>query len=211
LKNLINKIIKLSKDYEVYAVGGFARDLLIKRPHTDIDLAVNKTALKYAKLIASALDAKLIVLDDISKTYRLILKNAPIANIDISLMDGKTILEDLKKRDFTINAMAFNISTFANFSSNFIFANDQCLKDLKSKTIKIVSPLSFKQDALRMLRAFRFSAELGFEISSETLKRIKTDAHLISKIAPERIKAEFFRVLKCPKSAPLIRQMYQTN
>jgi poly(A) polymerase len=207
LEKLICKIQKISEGYEVFGVGGFARDLIINRKHTDVDLAVNKDALKYSKKLAKILNAVFVVLDKEKEIYRLILKNEIVANIDISLLDGKTILDDLKKRDFTINAAAFNIDNFSNFKKNLIFADDKCIKDLKSKTINVVSQKTFKQDPLRMLRAFRFAAELNFNISQNTLKQIKTFAPLIKKTASERIKAEFFRILNVKDSAPLIKQM----
>jgi poly(A) polymerase len=211
MEKLVRKIIKLSKGYEVFGVGGFARDLIIGRKHTDIDLAVNKNALAFSKILAKALKAKLIVLDDISKTYRLILKNDIVENIDISLFAGETIVKDLQARDFTINAIAFDIRDFENPKKNFIFADERCLKDLRSKSVNVVSNKTFKQDALRMLRAFRFCGELNFEISQETLKEIEVNAKRISKIAPERIKVELFRILSCPNSAALIKQMDKTG
>ena len=107
MQKLIKIIIDCSKGYEVYAVGGFVRDLFFKRILNDMDLAVNKDAKKFAKKIAKALNAKLVILDDINKIYRIILKNNDVKNIDISLFDGKSIEEDLKNRDFTVNAIAF--------------------------------------------------------------------------------------------------------
>lgn len=209
MEKLIKTVVGCSKGYEVYGVGGFARDLLLKRKHNDIDLAVNKDAGKFAKKTAKALNAKLIILDDINKIYRIILKSgeAVAANIDISLFDGKTIEADLKNRDFTVNAAAFDIKDFGNFKKKMIFADKKCLADLKSKTINTASKSAFKKDPLRMLRAFRFASELNFKISAETLKQIKLNAKLIKKVAPERIKNEFFRILAVPDSSGVLKTM----
>jgi poly(A) polymerase len=207
LNKLIKKINDLSKDFDVYAVGGFSRDLLLNRCPNDIDLAVNRNALKYSKKIAEALESSLITLNDVSKTYRIKLKNNNVANIDISLFNGKSIEQDLQKRDFTINAIAFNLKTSENFKKHIILSDRNALRDLKSKTINAVSTESFKTDPLRMLRAFRFSAELNFKISQKTFKQITRNARLIRQSAPERIKNEFFRILSVKNSAVLIKCM----
>jgi poly(A) polymerase len=210
MEKLIEKILEVSDGFKVYGVGGFVRDLLIKRKLTDIDLAVNKEAFGYSKSVSKRLKAKLICLEK-DKTYRLIIRNAPVDNIDISLLDGKTIRADLKKRDFTINAMAFNLLDFGDFKNHLIVADKACLKDLKNKSINAVSDKTFKQDPLRMLRAFRFAAELGFKIAPKTLRLIKAHSALIKKSAPERIKVEFFRILDIDFCAHLIKQMEQSG
>jgi poly(A) polymerase len=207
LNKLIKKINDLSQDYDVYAVGGFVRDMFLKRKHKDIDIVVNKNALKYSKRLAAAFKLKLITLDETNETYRIILKDSVVANIDISLLDGKTIEEDLQNRDFTVNAMAFNLKNFENFKKHIILPNKNTLKDLKSKTINIVSVKSFKSDPLRLLRGFRFAAEFGFKISKKTLQQIKQNAKLISASAPERIKNEFFRILSAEKAVVVIDKM----
>jgi len=207
LNKLIKKINDLSKDFDVYAVGGFSRDLLLKRNLNDIDLVVSRNALKYSKKIADAFKSKLITLNDASKTYRIMLKDNIVANIDISLFNGKTIEHDLQNRDFTINAIAFNLKHFENFKKHIIFSDRNTLRDLKSKTVNTVSAESFKTDPLRMLRAFRFTAELNFKISPKTFEQITKNAKLIRQSAPERIKNEFFRVLSVKNSAVLIKDM----
>lgn len=207
MNKLVNKIILSSEKYDVYAVGGFVRDLLANRKPADIDLAVSKNAQKYAKDLAKSLNAKLVVLDDNNKIYRLILKGKQgVDNIDISLFDGKTIEQDLAKRDFTVNAMAFCIKDFADFKNNLVFVSG-AVNDIKSKTVNIVSGSVFKDDPLRMLRAFRLVSEAGYKISSKTLNQIKKDSKLILKSAPERIKTEFFKILSSRGSASILKQM----
>jgi poly(A) polymerase len=208
IKNIIEKINCLSEGFEVYVVGGFLRDLLLKRKYNDIDLAVNKNVLKYSKKIAEAFKSKLITLDDANETYRVILRDGIIANIDISLFNGDTIEQDLKRRDFTVNAIAFNLKDFKSFRRRIIFpAENGTLRDLKSRTINTVSVESFEADPLRMLRAFRFAGELNFKISQKTFKQIKHNAKLIHNIASERIKDEIFRVLSVKDAASLIKEM----
>ncbi|MDR2191536.1 MAG: HD domain-containing protein [Endomicrobium sp.] len=207
MEQIIKKIVGLSKGYEAFAVGGFARDLLLGFAPADIDLAVNKNALKYSKILAKAFNSKVVALDDEKQTYRIPLKSAPVLNIDVSLIVGKNIIEDLKKRDFTINAFAFDINYYGDYKKHILACDKTAFADLKSKTVSAVSDGVFKDDPLRMLRAFRFCAELNFQVSQKTLKRIKKSAKLIKRSAPERIKNEFFRILACKNSADIIEQM----
>lgn len=207
MKEIVNTINKISKGYEVYAVGGFTRDLILKAKYKDIDLVVNKDAHKFAEKVTKSLNAKMFVLDDIDKIYRIVIKDSDIANIDISLIDGETIEEDLKNRDFTVNAAAFELKYFNEYKKHIVYGVKDCEKDLKSKSLNTVSPDAFKKDPLRMLRAFRFMAELGLKITDKTLKQIKKDAKLINKAAPERIKNEFFIMLSSKNASKTISLM----
>src|SRR3989344_6082325 len=128
---------------------------------------------------------------------------------------GKTLEEDLKRRDFTWNSMALrkvndkrqevkdtknnkfvHLSTFT-FQLIDLYNGQQ---DLNDKLIRAVGdPYErFSEDALRMMRAVRFSAELGFTIENETFEAIKVNATLINRIAKERIRDEIFKTLKSP-------------
>jgi poly(A) polymerase len=208
MDELIKKINSISKGYDVYATGGFARDLLLGRKHKDIDLIVSRDVLNYAKKVATAFKSKLITLDEHTRSYRIILKNYEVPNIDVSLFNGKTIEEDLQNRDFSVNAIAFNLKFFKDFKKHIIYTNKNTSTDLKTKTFNVLSSKTFKDDPLRMLRAFRFVAEFkGFKLSSKTLSQIKQNAKLIKSVAPERIKNEFFRVLAAKKSSELLRIM----
>lgn len=127
---------------------------------------------------------------------------------------GKSVVEDLERRDFTINAMALQINQagldmiFSNKNveqSLYRFSNDEYelvdehhgLKDLAQGVICTVrSPdKRFQEDALRMLRAIRFSCQLNFKIEELTFSSIKTHAHLIKKISWERIQTEFLKII----------------
>jgi poly(A) polymerase len=204
---IIEKISNLSHDFNVYAVGGFPRDLILKRKYSDIDLVVDKCILEYSKKIAEAFSSKFILLNNVDKTYRIVLKDTVFSNIDISLCASKTIEQDLQNRDFTINATAFNLKDFESFEQCIIMPSKNVLKDFALKTINTVSYSSFKTDPLRMLRAFRFAAELSFKISKDTFKQIRQNAKLIRKISPERIKNEFLKVLSSKNASLLLKGM----
>lgn len=129
---------------------------------------------------------------------------------------GKTVKDDLKRRDFTVNAMALKIpqSVLENFFDQKVFPPTikldpsqyqlvdphQGMQDLAQKRVQAVGDpnIRFKEDALRMLRAIRFAVQLEMEIDSKTLKAIKEHAPLIEHISWERIQDEFFKMLISP-------------
>jgi len=115
---------------------------------------------------------------------------------------GKTLKEDLSRRDFTINAIALQFPIKSQ-DLNFQFTDPfDGQKDIKAKLIRAVRNPNerFREDALRMMRAIRIAAELGFTIEEKTLAAIKKNATLINKIAKERVKEELFKLLKSPYS-----------
>ncbi len=213
MQNIINQIINISEQLnnEVFLVGGYLRDLLLKKTSFDMDLAVSKDAKKFSKLIAEKFNGKSVILHEDTQTYRVILFNNPhLKFIDISLMQGENIEQDLQKRDFTVNAFALNIKNFQRIKNNLI-DNFQGLKDLKNKKIKAVSKDTFKDDPLRILRAFRIACEYKFNVEKETLKLIKKSVSSLSEIAPERIRVEFFRILENDNSSFYLSVMDDTG
>lgn len=202
----IKEVIKLAKETktDVYLVGGYIRDVLLKKKTLDIDLAVSKSVETFAKKFAKAVGGKSFILHSDLQVYRVaIFDNQNLRYIDISLMQGKDIKDDLSKRDFTINAMAVKIENFNNIKKNIIdFHNG--LKDLKNKEINVVSKTVFNDDPLRMLRVFRFASEYNLKISKQTLSLIKKSSSKIMSVAGERIKNELFRILNNKKSSQYI-------
>jgi tRNA nucleotidyltransferase/poly(A) polymerase len=112
---------------------------------------------------------------------------------------GKALDEDLKRRDFTINAMALQVTDLKSQASKII-DNFEGQKDLDKKLIRAVGDADqrFREDALRMMRAVRIAAELGFTIEEKTFKAIKKNAALINKIAKERVRDELLKILASP-------------
>lgn len=202
----IDEVIKLAKDAntEVYVVGGYVRDFLLKKKTLDIDLVVSEKAEAFAKKLAKKIDGKCFILHSDLHVYRVAVKNNPdIEYIDISLMQGKNIEEDLSKRDFTVNALAVKIEDFDNIKKNIIDKFNG-LKNLRKREIKVVSNKVFNDDPLRMLRAFRFASEYNFKISKDTLSLIKKSSSKITTVAGERIKNELFRILNNKKSSQYV-------
>ena len=111
------------------------------------------------------------------------------------------IEEDLVRRDFTMNALAYSLSSaYKGHSNGQIVDLYGGIQDIKDKTIRAVGNPNdrFNEDALRMLRAVRFSTVLGFTISSETFQAILDNAHLLQHISQERIRDEFIKIIESP-------------
>ncbi len=171
---------------EGYLVGGSVRDFIMGKPFIDRDIAV-RGAEKYSRELADKLDATFIELDSENKIYRLVLKDK-INYLDISELRGNSIEDDLKERDFTINAIAYDLKT----DKIIDIVNGKT--DIENKIIRAIKYKNFDDDPLRLLRAFRFMAVTGFEIESKTLEYIKEKANLLLNPSKERIHDEILKL-----------------
>lgn len=182
-----------------YIVGGSVRDLILGRSPSDYDIAVLGQPYQYAYDLAKICKGQVV---RIGKKDQAIFRVISGSNIfDISGIDGKAIEDDLKKRDFTINAICYNI-----VSEDLIDLFDG-IKDISLKTIRMVSPDIFRKDPVRLLRAYRIGAMYDFEIEEETASSITQNAKLIKRSAGERLKSEIFKIFNQPKSYKYIVQM----
>ena len=189
-------------DPDLFVVGGSVRDVFLKRPLYDLDLA-SFSAARLSSKLASILHAKKITLDEENVVFRLILSNRyqETRQIDIAQIQGKNIEEDLKRRDFTVNAMAWS------WSQKKFLDPRLGMKDLAKKTIRCESEKILRADPLRILRAFRQSAQLGFKIEKNTLKLIKEVKALTLKPAGERIRSEILSLLEVPGASRQLLEM----
>ena len=172
---------------EGYLVGGMVRDFLMGVYNTkDRDISI-KGAEKFAKKLASQLDATFITLDDKNKIYRLVLKDKE-NYLDISEMCGENIKEDLLRRDFTINAIAYDLKEerFIDITGGIDDIKNQCLRSIKEE--------NFIDDPLRILRAYRFMATTGFVANAELEQILINHKNLILKPARERIHDEIMKL-----------------
>lgn len=180
----------------VYAVGGCLRDHLLNRPCCDFDFTC-KDALLLAKQFSEEYRFKKILLDDTRgrETIRIVFNEN--SHLDISQLQGHTIEQDLKRRDFTINALAQTLE-------NFIAGNGEIIdpllgkSDLAHKCIRMVSDDALREDPLRLLRGIRFAASLKFQIHPNTLEAIESNATLVAGVAGERIHHELTLLLDTP-------------
>jgi poly(A) polymerase len=185
-----------AKKTDVFLVGGFLRDHKRGINGTDLDFAVPKDALKFAKAFSRRIKGAFVLLDKEHGSARVVKKqNEVVWTFDFTdYRGGKTIAQDLKLRDFTVNTFCINIVEGKDVSPS------AAAKDLKAKTIRMTSTKAFVDDPLRLLRAFSLAAQTGFKIETKTLSQIKKNAHLINKAAMERSREELFKILESPRA-----------
>ncbi len=196
------------KGFEIYIVGGAVRDLLTKRTVDDWDFTTNATPEEILEIFPKGFyDNKFGTVGISHKSspypYEITTFRREFGYSDKRHPDkviwGKTLDEDLKRRDFTINAMALQITNLKSQTSK-IKDNFEGQKDLDKKLIRAVGNADqrFREDALRMIRAVRIATELGFTIEEKTFEAIKKNAALINKIAKERVRDELLKILTSP-------------
>lgn len=184
--------------YEIYIVGGVVRDMQLHRPTTDWDFTTNATPEQILALVPDSFyDNKfgtVGIKTDSGRPYEITTYRSESGYTDNRRPDnvtwGQSLAEDLSRRDFTINAMALDIKQklFDPFAGR---------ADLDNKLIRAVGDPDerFSEDALRMMRAVRIAAQLGFSIEPETLNAIAKNAKLIANISAERIRDELLKLM----------------
>ncbi|MGA8831118.1 MAG: HD domain-containing protein [Desulfomonilaceae bacterium] len=207
--------ISLSLCDESYLVGGCIRDTLVGNHQiSDLDIAVEGDGFQIAREVADKLTVKasFVALDKDRRTGRIVVSQTPQVTVDISSFKGPTITQDLYHRDFTINSIAVHLWDVMNGRvCEAIIDPLHGREDLERKTIRMSSPNAFIEDPLRMLRAFRFSSQLGFEICPETSIGIRKSATLIQNISGERVRDELEIVFRSNRSAKIIEQMEESS
>ena len=188
----------MDKGYEAYAVGGCVRDSLLGRTPQDWDITTSAEPEQVKELFRHTIDTGIqhgtvtVMIDHEGfevTTYR-IDGEYEDARHPKEVLFTANLLEDLKRRDFTINAMAYN-------EQNGIVDAFDGIGDLDRGVIRCVGKAQerFTEDALRMLRAIRFAAQLGFKIEAETRDAIAELAENIAKVSAERIQVELVKLL----------------
>ena len=194
------------KTTQLYLVGGTVRDIILERDIVDIDISVSGDAIQFAQDFARYIDVRAVVMDEENAMARLILRHGDLY-IDFAKIRGDNIFDDLTARDFTINSMAINYNRL--FHSNEVELIDNCggCEDIKNKTIRAISEQNLIDDPVRILRAYRFAATLGFTIEDKTKNAISNLKDLIVSISAERIRDEIFKILSTGESCQYMRAM----
>lgn len=200
-----------SRTGNAYIVGGTVRDIILGRQVTDIDLAVSCEAGAAAADIARATGGTCFVMDKARDVYRVAGPGVGL-QVDISPLKG-SIENDLSARDFTINAMAVSMSGVRGQGLEHLTPIDPYggMDDLKAGVIRVLGRDALTDDPLRMLRAFRLSAQLGFTIEPETLSLIEENSILIEDVSAERVRDELYAILGCAGSAAVFRAMHESG
>ncbi|MBE5872680.1 MAG: CCA tRNA nucleotidyltransferase [Lachnospiraceae bacterium] len=211
VKNIIETIE--AAGFEAYAVGGCVRDSLLGRIPNDWDITTSARPQEVKALFERTIDTGLIhgtvtvMLDHVGyevTTYRIDGEYEDCRHPkEVSFTSN--LSEDLKRRDFTINAMAYN-------ERSGLVDIFEGMEDIRRKTIRAVGePMErFSEDALRMMRAVRFAAQLDYQIDEETKQAILRLAPTLSKISAERIQTELVKLLTSPHPE-LFRILYETQ
>lgn len=231
--NLIqNKNFKLFKiisdvaarhDQNVYIVGGYVRDLLMKRKApTDIDFVTEQNGMELAKAVAAEINPHLKV--SIFKTYGTAMFKYNELDLEFvgarkesysedsrkPSVENGSLEDDQKRRDFTINAMAISLNkdNFGELIDPF-----DGVKDIENKILK--TPLephqTYSDDPLRMMRAIRFSSTLKFQIEEKSLDAIKEEAERIKIVSMERIMVEFNKIMLSEQPSIGLKLLEQTG
>ncbi|MCK6257490.1 CCA tRNA nucleotidyltransferase [Fictibacillus sp. KIGAM418] len=204
----------LQAGYQAYMVGGCVRDYLLNRDIGDIDIATSAlpevVCSLFAKTIPVGMEHGTVIVRVQHISYEVTTFRKEGTYVDrrhpssVEYIDS--LFEDLSRRDFTINAMAMD----AAGNLHDPFGGSQHLKDKKIKTVGDAEK-RFMEDPLRIMRALRFWAVLGFTLEEETEKACKRLADELKEIAVERLAAEFIKLLRGIEASSCLRFMFETG
>ena len=188
---------------EIYLVGGAVRDAILGRASHDLDFAVPTDGIKLARRVANKLKGAFYPLDGERDTGRVILihEDETRTIMDFATYRGTDIEADLRDRDFTINAIAYDLNTQS------IFDPLNGSNDVLTSLIRVCSSESLTNDPVRVLRAIRLAAGLGFHIEVETRQKMKQAAGQLRSVSPERLRDELFRILEGPQPGTAVRAL----
>lgn len=197
-----------NKEIKLYIVGGYLRDVLLDKKTDDRDYVIcGESALTFAEKVASYLEGYYVVLDTENDIARVVLPNKK-DYIDIAGCVGKTIHEDLSRRDFAINSMACKLEKDSKIE---IIDPYNGIKDLTKRTLRVISERNIIDDPLRILRAFRIASQLNGEIEEHSYQFIIKNKDLLNKIAAERINMELNKLFIQKNSFDFLEKMAKTG
>ena len=175
-----------------YMVGGAVRDAILgrSREYLDLDFVIPSDAVKVARAIARHYQAGFVLLDPQRRIARVVFTHA---TADFAQQEGNSLETDLHRRDFTINAIAYNPHT------QEIIDPLQGYLDIEQGLLRMVSPANLADDPLRLMRAYRQAAQLNFTIEPNTQTTIRTLASHITEVAAERVRVEIGYLLASPQ------------
>ncbi len=195
-----------------YVAGGAVRDWLLGRLAHDLDFTLSAGAIAFARRLAARLGGAFVLLDQDEDVARVVWQGL---ELDFSgfRQGSSTIEEDLGYRDFTVNALAVQVdpASGALLAPWTIIDPTAGLADLRAGIIRPAGPASLADDPLRLLRAYRFRAELGFTLEADTIARIRASVAAIQGVAAERITQEFDRIMAAPHGAGVVAEMAESG
>lgn len=205
---------------QVFVVGGYVRDILLKRPSKDIDFVCVGSGIDLAQQVASALGAQVhvyknfgtaqIPLEDLDLEFVGARKESYRSESRKPIVEDGTLDDDQKRRDFTINAMAISLNkeNYGELVDPF-----DGVGDLKRKTIKtpLEPTITFSDDPLRMMRAIRFASQLNFDIDADTYQAIADQHERLKIVSQERITDELNKIILSPVPSYGFKLLFQSG
>lgn len=212
-ESLLAQVVRLARARQVgiYLVGGAVRDSLLGRTTaealTDLDFATPGDGLALARAVADSLGGAFYPLDDERGTGRVVLRwpGQPATCLDFATFRGGSLLEDLTARDFTVNAIALDLSADPPALHDPLDGR----ADLAAKRIRVASPRAIADDPVRMLRAVRLAAALGFAIESGTEELIRRNCAALGRVSAERVRDELMKSLASPRPAEAVADLHR--
>lgn len=185
-----------------YMVGGAVRDALLgrTREYLDLDFVLPSDAVKVARKIATHYNAGFVLLDPERQIARVVF---PHATADFAQQEGNSLETDLHRRDFTVNAIAYNPHT------QEIIDPLHGYSDIQRQVLRMVSPANLEDDPLRLLRCYRQASQLCFTIEPVTQSTIRSLASHITKVAAERVRVELGYMLGNSQGTPYLRGAWE--
>lgn len=212
-KKILQEVVDIANKYEkkIYMVGGTVRDIFLQRDSWDIDLVLEGNALEFAGILHRTLGGEL-------KTYdRFLGATINLGGFSLDLMTARkeiyksygalpeitpgNINDDLKRRDFTVNALAINLI------DGKVIDPFGGINDLKNRQLRILHKNSFKEDPTRILRAARYMARLRFKLEVTTYNQLCNAKPFITEVSANRLKREFIKICNDKASLKSLRLM----
>ncbi|MCM8796626.1 MAG: HD domain-containing protein [Candidatus Omnitrophica bacterium] len=212
-KTLLREILRFAQANKVrlYLVGGILRDSLLgrKKDNLDFDFCLKRNAVSFGRKLAHHLNAGFVVLDKEHGSCRLVKKTKKaIYTFDFTDFRGRTLEEDLLRRDFTINAIALALDeAFSNEAPDFLIDPFHGRRDLEKKVVAVVHKDAFSEDPLRILRAFSLAVMLGFVVDRKTMELAKKERKKLGGVSCERVREELFRIMHSDSSYACLKQL----
>lgn len=207
LRTLLAEVIRAG-GAPCYVAGGAVRDWLLGIAAQDLDFAVPAGAIPLARQLAKRLGGAFVLLDAEEEAARVVWQQYCL-DFTSFREQSRTIEEDLGRRDFTVNAMAVALAPDGKGLAPPYTLIDPTGggADLAARLIRHAAPATFRRDPLRLLRAYRFQATLGFALAPATVRQIEEERALIRETATERVAYELDRLLATPVAAMVLGDM----
>lgn len=209
-RRLVSDLADLCREvnHEVYLVGGSVRDAILGRTVRDLDLTLAADGLAMGRKLADRLQCPFVPLDDTDRTGRVVLPRR--FTIDISSFKGDSLEQDLRKRDFTINAMAVRLAGMLD-GKPLIIDPLGGTADLAARRLKAVSEASFRDDPLRILRAFRLAGQFDLDITPRTEAWIAACDEDLRGVSGERLLYELSLIMGRRRTSDQVSAMIRTG